>query len=266
MSQFVVNSGNAKRLHSPPSTSKFHSPTALESSISPVKKRRKYNFITREPCFVRRKEHKTGCLAAPENQPWPIGSQEPYVTVPQATDLLISPDFNHPRDIFTSVFSFWMRGINLYPERRKKERKERRKRKKEKEEQIPYPVTMCALETFKALDAFEARSDDIVLASYPKCGSNWILHIVRELLSVVSEKKYEYSEFPVLECGDSEKYQRMKLFPSPRIMTTHLHYDKLPGSIIKSKAKFLGEAILILQLIGTSILMMQILSSYYTKT
>nr|XP_002709808.2 sulfotransferase 6B1 [Oryctolagus cuniculus] len=106
-------------------------------------------------------------------------------------------------------------------------------------QQIPYPVTMCALETFKALDAFEARSDDIVLASYPKCGSNWILHIVRELLSVVSEKKYEYSEFPVLECGDSEKYQRMKLFPSPRIMTTHLHYDKLPGSIIKSKAKIL---------------------------
>lgn len=35
---------------------------------------------------------------------------------------------------------------------------------------IPYPVTMCTSETFEALDAFEARSDDIVLASYPKCG------------------------------------------------------------------------------------------------
>lgn len=35
---------------------------------------------------------------------------------------------------------------------------------------IPYPVTMCASETFRALDAFEARADDIVLASYPKCG------------------------------------------------------------------------------------------------
>lgn len=29
----------------------------------------------------------------------------------------------------------------------------------------------------------------------------------------------------------------MKLFPSPRILTTHLHYDKLPQSIFKNKAK-----------------------------
>lgn len=35
---------------------------------------------------------------------------------------------------------------------------------------VPYPVTMCTSETFQALHTFEARSDDIVLASYPKCG------------------------------------------------------------------------------------------------
>ncbi|KAM4867405.1 sulfotransferase 6B1 [Thomomys bottae] len=104
---------------------------------------------------------------------------------------------------------------------------------------IPYPVTMCTLETFQALNTFEARSDDILLASYPKCGSNWILHIVTELVFAFSKRKYEYSEFPILECGDSEKYQRMKQFPSPRILTTHLHYDKLPGSIFKHKPKIL---------------------------
>ncbi|KAL4694403.1 hypothetical protein H8959_013668 [Pygathrix nigripes] len=102
---------------------------------------------------------------------------------------------------------------------------------------IPYPITMCTSETFQALDTFEARHDDIVLASYPKCGSNWILHIVHELIFAVSKKKYEYPEFPVLECGDSDKYQRMKGSPSPRILATHLHYDKLPGSIFKNKAK-----------------------------
>ncbi|XP_040849911.1 sulfotransferase 6B1 [Ochotona curzoniae] len=106
-------------------------------------------------------------------------------------------------------------------------------------QEILYPVTMCTFETFQALDTFEARSDDIVLASYPKCGSNWILHIVSELLFAASKKKYEHSEFPVLECGDSGKYQRMKQFPSPRIMTTHLRYDRLPGSIITKKAKIL---------------------------
>ncbi|XP_006839425.1 PREDICTED: sulfotransferase 6B1 [Chrysochloris asiatica] len=104
---------------------------------------------------------------------------------------------------------------------------------------IPYPVTMCTAETFQALDTFEARSDDIVLASYPKCGSNWLLHIVSELIIAVSKKKHEHPEFPVLECGDLEKYQRMKKFPSPRILATHLHYDKLPKSIFKNNAKIL---------------------------
>ncbi|XP_019503326.1 PREDICTED: sulfotransferase 6B1 [Hipposideros armiger] len=70
-------------------------------------------------------------------------------------------------------------------------------------------------------------------------GSNWILHIINELIFADSKKKYEYPEFPVLECGDPEKYQRMKQFPSPRILATHLHYDKLPASIFKQKAKIL---------------------------
>ncbi|XP_064428189.1 interferon-induced, double-stranded RNA-activated protein kinase isoform X4 [Mirounga angustirostris] len=108
---------------------------------------------------------------------------------------------------------------------------------------IPYPITMCTSETFQALDTCEARSDDIVLTSYPKCGSNWILHIISELIFAESKKTYEYPEFPILECGDPEKYQRMKQFPSPRILATHLHYDKLPGSIFKNKAKNLAAGI-----------------------
>ncbi|XP_010180890.1 PREDICTED: sulfotransferase 6B1-like, partial [Mesitornis unicolor] len=34
---------------------------------------------------------------------------------------------------------------------------------------IPYPVTVCSAETFKALENLEARRDDVVLVSYPKC-------------------------------------------------------------------------------------------------
>lgn len=34
----------------------------------------------------------------------------------------------------------------------------------------PYPVTVCSVETFQALEKLEARRDDMVLVSYPKCG------------------------------------------------------------------------------------------------
>ncbi|XP_057596730.1 sulfotransferase 6B1 isoform X2 [Hippopotamus amphibius kiboko] len=49
--------------------------------------------------------------------------------------------------------------------------------------------------------------------------------------------------YHVLQCEDKTKrcfcLQRMKQFPPPRILATHLHYDKLPGSIFKKKAKIL---------------------------
>lgn len=35
---------------------------------------------------------------------------------------------------------------------------------------IPYPTTLCSPEAFKALESFEARSDDVILAGYPKSG------------------------------------------------------------------------------------------------
>uniref|UniRef100_A0A8C7EK13 Sulfotransferase n=1 Tax=Neovison vison TaxID=452646 RepID=A0A8C7EK13_NEOVI len=93
---------------------------------------------------------------------------------------------------------------------------------------IPYPITMCTSETFQALDTFEARSDDIVLASYPKCGSNWILHIINELIFAESKKKYEYPEFPILECGDPEKYEILVIFRNPKdtaVSFFHFHND-----------------------------------------
>ncbi|XP_030410137.1 sulfotransferase 6B1 [Gopherus evgoodei] len=103
----------------------------------------------------------------------------------------------------------------------------------------PYPVTVCSAETFQALENLEARRDDMVLVSYPKCGANWLIQLLNDLIFTTSQTKHINTELPFIECGDPEKYQRMKQFPSPRILATHLHYDNLPKSIFKNKAKIL---------------------------
>ncbi|XP_042320839.1 sulfotransferase 6B1-like [Sceloporus undulatus] len=112
---------------------------------------------------------------------------------------------------------------------------------------IVYPTTLCSSEVFKALESFEARSDDIILAGYCKSGTNWVGQIVTDLV-ITSAKKHEphklneellLAEFPYLEIGDPEKYERMKAHPSRRVIFTHLRADKLPKSVFKNKAKIL---------------------------
>ncbi|XP_009932692.1 sulfotransferase 6B1 isoform X1 [Opisthocomus hoazin] len=102
-----------------------------------------------------------------------------------------------------------------------------------------YPVTVCSAETFQALENLEARRDDMVLVSYPKCGVNWLIQILSNLIFTTIQSKPLSTELPFIECGDPDKYQRMKQIPSLRILATHLNYDCLPKSIFKNKAKIL---------------------------
>uniref|UniRef100_A0A493U213 Sulfotransferase n=1 Tax=Anas platyrhynchos platyrhynchos TaxID=8840 RepID=A0A493U213_ANAPP len=105
-------------------------------------------------------------------------------------------------------------------------------------------------ETLEALKSLEIRSDDVILAGYPKTGTNWLEEMVRELES--ADAKYTEDEmkerinaekelqmFPRLEFGDPGIYERMKKLPSRRIISTHLHPHLLPFSILQGKAKVL---------------------------
>ncbi|KAM7172125.1 sulfotransferase 6B1-like isoform 1-T1 [Macrochelys suwanniensis] len=117
-------------------------------------------------------------------------------------------------------------------------------------EGILYPATFCNPETFQVFDSLEARSDDVILAGYPKNGTNWLDQILNDL--EITAAKYteveinqkinitnELSVFPRLEFGDPEKFKRMKELPFRRIIITHLPPQVLPKSIFKSKAKIL---------------------------
>ncbi|XP_005416335.1 sulfotransferase 6B1-like [Geospiza fortis] len=112
---------------------------------------------------------------------------------------------------------------------------------------ILYPTTVCSPETFKALESFEARRDDVILAGYPKSGTNWLSQILTDLIAISQKKtpgsesgvNAEEEEEPYLEIGDAEKYERMTKLPSPRFVVTHLRPENLPKSIFKSNAKIL---------------------------
>nr|XP_056709943.1 sulfotransferase 6B1-like [Euleptes europaea] len=108
---------------------------------------------------------------------------------------------------------------------------------------VLFPTVFCSPETFKALESFEARNDDIILAGYPKTGSNWFVHILRDLVRTIKKSQCEMNkgsdELLYLEFGDPGKFERMKNLPSRRVLGTHLLPHMLPESIFKNKAKVL---------------------------
>ncbi|XP_042685131.1 sulfotransferase 6B1-like isoform X2 [Centrocercus urophasianus] len=112
----------------------------------------------------------------------------------------------------------------------------------------PNPSLASNLEVFRAMESFEARSDDVILAGYPKSGTNWVGQILSDLVATFEKKRLdeeksvndeEVEEFPYLEIGDTEKYERIKKLPSRRVILTHLAPGNLPKSIFKNKAKIL---------------------------
>ncbi|XP_019405501.1 PREDICTED: sulfotransferase 6B1-like [Crocodylus porosus] len=114
---------------------------------------------------------------------------------------------------------------------------------------VLYPVVLCSPETFEALESFEARSDDVLLAGYPKSGSNWILQILNDLVTAdlkknkeALEERVKYEEkgdYAFFEFGDPGKFERIKKLPFRRVLATHLLPGCLPTSVFKNNAKIL---------------------------
>ncbi|XP_078571995.1 sulfotransferase 6B1-like [Branchiostoma floridae x Branchiostoma japonicum] len=100
---------------------------------------------------------------------------------------------------------------------------------------IRYPpvVTEANLE---AMLNFDIRDDDIVIAAYPKSGTNWMLEIVTKILSaggrtdassddMVGKLEFQYPDEP------RPHHVMLQECASPRVILTHLTPDTAPPGI-----------------------------------
>ncbi|KAM4772729.1 sulfotransferase 6B1-like [Rhinophrynus dorsalis] len=103
---------------------------------------------------------------------------------------------------------------------------------------VLYPSSLCSVETFAALECFEAKEDDIVLVAYPKCGTTWSLELLRNMVQAVYNKEPP-PIIPIIEFGAPDKFEKLKQEVSPRVIGTHMHYEDLPKSFFDKKTKML---------------------------
>ncbi|KAJ1121783.1 hypothetical protein NDU88_000302 [Pleurodeles waltl] len=103
---------------------------------------------------------------------------------------------------------------------------------------VLYPSMLCSPETFQALDTFQLRADDLLMVSYPKCGTNWTIHILHDMMYNIHGQEPP-PVLSMLEFGTPDKFESLNMIPSPRVLITHLHRDNIPKSVEKNKVKTL---------------------------
>ncbi|XP_018412858.1 PREDICTED: sulfotransferase 6B1-like [Nanorana parkeri] len=103
---------------------------------------------------------------------------------------------------------------------------------------ILYPGAVCSKELFEALETFEARNDDLLICSSPKCGTNWVFQILSEMVSILKNKETVLDQL-TLEFGNLQLFESNKARPSPRIFSTHLRFPTIPKSFFEKNTKIL---------------------------
>ncbi|CAH1239219.1 SULT6B1 [Branchiostoma lanceolatum] len=99
---------------------------------------------------------------------------------------------------------------------------------------FPYTVTK---QTLEALPEYQIRDDDIVVVSYPRAGSNWLLEIIGKLLKAAGKTTESADSIitgpleVVLACCKLPGYVTLADKPSPRLMKTSLPIQFAPRGI-----------------------------------
>ena len=93
----------------------------------------------------------------------------------------------------------------------------------------------------KSLDSFDIRSDDIVIASYPRSGTTWTEEVLSAIVSKFDPKfmsKQVHERVIHLEVGRPFRQKsHLKSLKSPRLLGTHLPVKYCPLQLQQLKCK-----------------------------
>ncbi|XP_056896920.1 cytosolic sulfotransferase 3-like isoform X1 [Takifugu flavidus] len=113
------------------------------------------------------------------------------------------------------------------------------------------PMIECFASNWEKVQSFQARPDDILIATYPKAGTTWVSYILDLLyfgqtsperqtsIPIYERVPFLESAFPFMDTG-TELLE--KLPTSPRIIKTHFPVQFVPKSFWKQNCKIIYVA------------------------
>lgn len=102
------------------------------------------------------------------------------------------------------------------------------------------PTAIHTPESLRYYEEFTFRPDDVVIITYPKSGTTWMQEILPLITSGGDPASVEtlpnWDRVPWLE-ETRASILKLEERPSPRLFTTHFHYNMMPPSFFQVKPK-----------------------------